>query len=1173
VINDRNNRNSRDELDIESLIRSLRQETAQPEPHQRQESAEAVNQSTETSVWEAAREELARLRESSGVSLQSTTPFPGVQLPELQPEEENSEALFTESEEEESFQPEPEPESETDAQPLYEQSEETGSYWQEEEEPQPRKLGLGARLKALFGRKKEQSPLPEEQKPYYEAQLSEEDDEETQPAYEAEPQPLYAPEQEEERQSAERPFWEEQAELRMPYETQSDPERDYVPEHFVPLQEQAPDIVLEQMREEEERAHRLEELKSGKVVVLNLRRREKKEEPEPAAQPENDPFRASDTQIMAPMEAVRSSQIQPPDPIIEEIRAEDVGPVEPEAPAPRILTLNLRSRREDTASLGRSQVFDQDQAQSDDELETLERMLAKHAEESRRRREAEAELRRQAEEEMRKAEQERAELDREQGVQEPEELAEKQPAPAEDSEAPVVQMLQVTIPRKSDILPEAPAFEKEPEELVDSEPEETEPEGREEEETGKTSRSGKAAGLLSAVTAGLFAAGGKKKGPASIDQASDAEFEEVAESSFLDRFKKKEEPPVRTDGKVIELPLEETTGLQKKLEEVNERADEFAQSMFQSDSADAKAAERAHRLAEQYIPATDYDEPAAKRDRKEEQPRIPKAPDTSPKELHRIYHSSWKSSLTRLPIQFLLAVVLLIITAVAGGEVSFLTVEALSDPKISGLLLTVGLAVAAALGLDTLLEGIFQLFRGRPGLNTLASFGTLLTLADGIWYSLIGREGPLPFCGFAALSLWSVAWGTSKKKDGLQRACGTVAARSEFERLTLDQGKMERWSTYIKEPGSTKGFGSQMQEDDGSQRVYRYAAPVMLIVCIAFGILSVIGQKNVQMLLWTWSVIFVLATPLSSTAAYGIPYLTSVKRLLRNGAILAGWDGVEAMKGDAGIILKDRDLFPEGAVQFNGIQNFGSVSLEKLTGCTASMIREADVGLSKIFDDQIRIQGGFYRRVDELKYSDAGGYTGTIRGDKVLIGTAGFMKMQGIELEQGQHLKNAVFCVINGQLQGIFALNYNLPRNVEPNLDALIGSHVYPVLALRDFNITPAMLQQRFGLPVDRMQYPPADKRHQLSARNQPHNPVLGALIFREGIGPYTDAILGGRKLRKVVRSTTRISILASVVGAMLGFYLTMVSAYVSLSPMNILFFLIMWLIPVILIGHGADKF
>ena len=886
------------------------------------------------------------------------------------------------------------------------------------------------------------------------------------------------------------------------------------------------------------------------VLTLNLRRPETRTEEEPAPQQIFDQEREEE---LPEEPALREQPEAPEEPLLPEQPEAPEEPVLPEQPekseqslrqgqtepAFQVLTLRL-NRSADRPEGEKPSHRAVEQEQEDEELEA---MLAAHAGPAVEKPQMEivpAEPPAQAEEPEQEA-----------SPKEPEQTADGEPSPAR--------------PEEESETAQTPAEEEQPAENTDTPDAQPDEETEEDWEEGVADESllerpDRGPGLvqrLAALAVGLL------QRPKKQTEPEDADYEEKTPSQ-----------PKRPD-KVVELPQEKSNPLQRKLEEVEERANDFADSMFQGDSEEAAEEEKLHRKAERYIPGTDEEREPRRRPKpvKEKKAPVRRAPDTSPKELSRIFYSSWKSGKGRLPFQLMLALTLILLSALAGGDLPFVQIPALTEnPKLTGILLTVGLAGACALGLDTLLEGIFQLFRGRPGLNTLASIGVLLTLADGVWFSVLGREGPLPFCGFAALSLWSVAWGNCRKKQGLYLSCQMAAAVSHPQRLTLDQGKWDNKGTFIKETGTTKGFGSQMQEPDGAQQVYRYAAPVMIAACLIFGILAAVGQRGVGQLVWNWSVIFVLATPLAATLAYGVPYTKLVKRLNRSGVILAGWEGADSMKGEAGIAITDSDLFPEGYVQFNGIKNFGQVSLEKLTGCTASVMREMDTGLAKIFDDLIRTQGGFYRRVDDLKAGE-GGFSGLIRGDQVLVGNADYMKLMGVPLQQGYQVRNAVFCVINGELQGIFALNYSLAHSIQPALNALIHGHVNPILATRDFNITPTMLRQRFRLPADRMEYPPMDRRQLLSAKGQPHNETLGALIYREGLGACTDAILGGRRLRMVVRLNTILAVAASVVGALLGFYLTLMGAYHSLSPLNILFFLVMWLVPILLVSNGVDKF
>lgn len=55
----------------------------------------------------------------------------------------------------------------------------------------------------------------------------------------------------------------------------------------------------------------------------------------------------------------------------------------------------------------------------------------------------------------------------------------------------------------------------------------------------------------------------------------------------------------------------------------------------------------------------------------------------------------------------------------------------------------------------------------------------------------------------------------------------------------------------------------------------------------------------------------------------------------------------------------------------------------------------------------------------------------------MLVGSAAFMNLMDIPLPQGLNVKSAVFCAINGELAGIFALSYSLHDTIFPALEEL----------------------------------------------------------------------------------------------------------------------------------------
>jgi len=119
------------------------------------------------------------------------------------------------------------------------------------------------------------------------------------------------------------------------------------------------------------------------------------------------------------------------------------------------------------------------------------------------------------------------------------------------------------------------------------------------------------------------------------------------------------------------------------------------------------------------------------------------------------------------------------------------------------------------------------------------------------------------------------------------------------------------------------------------------------------------------------------------------------------------------------------------------------------------------------------------------------------------------------------------------------------------------------VLATRDFNLIPAMLQQRFKLAADRMDFPPIERRRELSEENQSHSETLTAVLCREGLAPFADVVVGAKRLRSTVRVGSVICCIGATLGLLLSAYLTAVAAFYSLSPENLLLFMAAWLAPV----------
>ena len=603
------------------------------------------------------------------------------------------------------------------------------------------------------------------------------------------------------------------------------------------------------------------------------------------------------------------------------------------------------------------------------------------------------------------------------------------------------------------------------------------------------------------------------------------------------------------------------------------RADHYADHMYDQAEPDEET-----RLAEKYIPGVDKEEipeeePVRRRVRRPA--KLP--PDTHAADLAARYTQGLKGRGRRVVFAFILSVLTVIasldiaaIAAMLPFSLPF-TLPADLFPwqclALAGLLFLVGV-----LAWDVLWEGLKTLVFLRPGAETLMLLAWIAAIVDALTAGRFElRQGTLPCAAVTAFGLAFHLRGLQARRKGDRFTAKTASQTRSPYVITLDENKWSGRPAYTKWSGSSVGFGSQMQLPDGGTRVYRVAGPLLLLAGILCSLMASVGQGAPGRLPWAASCIFTAASSWSALLAFGLPYRKLADRLSRVGAALAGWTGASRCR-QGGIVMTDADLFPPGTVKVTQVKVFGGVSTEKAVAYTATLMRVLNCGLTRPFHDLLRTQGAFYREVSGVRPHE-GGMSGIIRNQEVLVGTASFMHLMKVPMPQGLNVKNAVFCSISGQLAGMFLLEYRLSNEVNPALSALMRSGVNPILATRDFNLIPALLGKKFRLPVDKMEFPPVERRLELSRSDQEHDDIPVALLCREGLTAFSDAVVGARRLRSAVRMSLLFAVLGAAAGLAITFYLTAVGAYTSLTPVIFLIFMALWLVPELFIANWVNQY
>lgn len=427
------------------------------------------------------------------------------------------------------------------------------------------------------------------------------------------------------------------------------------------------------------------------------------------------------------------------------------------------------------------------------------------------------------------------------------------------------------------------------------------------------------------------------------------------------------------------------------------------------------------------------------------------------------------------------------------------------------------------------------------------------------------RSDVMPYAAVSCLALFFAQLGNTRSDRGYFDTFRAASMDAEPPYLIAETER-----AVCKQPGSVPGFYTAASRSDGAAMAQTVLLPLVGMAAFVFAGLTSLGRGRGGDFLLHLSIILSGAAGFVLPLCFALPWSRFARHLQKTGCAVAGWCGAEKVSRRKCMILTDTDLFPPGAVQLNGMKIYGE-ERRKVVSYAASMARAADCGLGRLFDGVLRSEMGDYLKVDQFAFYEEGGYAGTIRGESALLGTASFMRKMDVRLPGDINLKTGIFLAVDKELIAVFAVKYNPSENVDFALKMMRKNRISAILAARDPNVTPALLKRKFGKRT-RVDYPGLTIRVALSEAGKDHD-LPRALLFREGLLPYAETVVGSSRLVRCVRWNTLISLAGSVAGTLLTAYLASVGSYELMSPLVLEAFLLLWTVPVILLSDLSARY
>ena len=474
------------------------------------------------------------------------------------------------------------------------------------------------------------------------------------------------------------------------------------------------------------------------------------------------------------------------------------------------------------------------------------------------------------------------------------------------------------------------------------------------------------------------------------------------------------------------------------------------------------------------------------------------------------------------------------------------------------------LLLSTLLGSYQLQEGIGSIFKGRFTLNSLLVFSCVACFVDAILCLKLER---VPCCAAFCLNMTMSLWSAYQKRNTEMAQMDTMRKATRLDSLVSSPDYYEGRPGFLRSEGNVEDFMDNYNQISGPEKTLSVYALVALFVSAAAAVLAGI-RFHMHMAIQVFCTSLLLAAPATAFITLSRPAALLQRRLHKHGSVICGWRGVVGLSKAAVFPLTDKDLFPAGSAKMNGLKFYGSRTPDEVVAYATALITADGGTMSALFGQLLESRSGYHYDAENVR-SYVGGIGGEINGEPVLAGSLSFMQSMGVDMPSGTKVNSAVYVAIDGSLSGVFAVSFSKAKASVTGLTTLCAYRgLTPVLTTGDFMLTENFIRNRFGVNVKRIAFPERGVRQELAAKQPAEDAKTLALATREDLAGISYTVTGSRALRSASIVGVVIHMIAGILGLLIMLALAYLGANNLLTPINILLYQLIWMIPGLLVTH-----
>ena len=474
------------------------------------------------------------------------------------------------------------------------------------------------------------------------------------------------------------------------------------------------------------------------------------------------------------------------------------------------------------------------------------------------------------------------------------------------------------------------------------------------------------------------------------------------------------------------------------------------------------------------------------------------------------------------------------------------------------------LLLSTLLGSYQLQEGIASIFRRRFTLNSLLVFSCIACFVDAI---ICLKQERVPCCAAFCLNMTMSLWSAYQKRNTEMAQMDTMRKAIRLDSLVSSPDYYEGRPGFLRSEGDVEDFMDHYRQISGPEKTLSVYALIALFVSAA--VAAVAGVRfHMHMAIQIFCTSLMVATPATAFITLSRPAALLQRRLHKHGSVICGWRGVVGLSKAAVFPLTDKDLFPAGAAKMNGLKFYGSRTPDEVVSYAAALITADGGTMAPLFGQLLESRNGYHYDAENVR-SYAGGIGGEVNGESVLAGSLSFMQSMGVDMPSGTKVNSAVYVAIDGSLSGVFAVSFTKAKASVTGLTTLCAYRgLTPVLTTGDFMLTENFIRNRFGVNVKRIAFPERSVRQELAAKEPAEDAQTLALTTREDLAGISYTVTGSRALRSASIIGVTIHMIAGILGLLIMLALAYLGADNLLTPINILLYEMIWMIPGLLVSH-----